>query len=249
MKHTLKPIEENWRGGLASLRFLLGTPKAMKRIARGSQVGRPARAPLEQLCAAFLEDCRLEVALDGKMPPAGSGCVLSHNETSFADMAAYFVAIWPHVDRLAGADIYRHIPFARKACEKLDIELVARGNRRSTDLLVERMVAAAREGERVGWGGEGRLYGRDGVGRFKVGGSIIAIRAKVPIVPVVIQGGHHAMKLGTFRARQGSIRIRFCDPVSTQGYDEADARELANKLQRIVSENYTTLSDDREINR
>ncbi|MEW9922488.1 lysophospholipid acyltransferase family protein [Marimonas sp. MJW-29] len=243
MTHALRSIEENWRGGKASLRFLTGAPLAMSRIARGAHVGRQARAPLERLFVTYLEDCRFEITVEGDIPAAGTGCILSHNETSFADLAAYFVAIWPHVDRLAGADVYRHIPFARKACEKLDIELVSRGNRRSTDPLVDRMVAAAKDGKRVGWGGEGKLSGRDGIGRFKVGGSIIAIRAKAPIIPVVIQGGHHAMRLGTVRARPGKIRVRFCKPVSTETYDEADARELADKLQRIVSENYAALSD------
>ncbi|WP_400085011.1 lysophospholipid acyltransferase family protein [Yoonia sp. R78084] len=243
MTHALKSIQENWRGGKASLRFLLGTPAAMGRIARGAQVGRLARTPLESLFAKYLEDCRFEVIVEGEIPAAGTGCILSHNETSFADLAAYFVAIWPHVDRLAGADVYRHIPFARKACAKIDIELVARGNRRSTDPLVDRMVAAAKAGKRVGWGGEGRLSGRDGVGRFKVGGSIIAIRAKAPVIPVVIHGGHHAMQLGTVRARPGKIHVRFCKPVSTEHYEEADARDLADKLQQVVSENYTALSE------
>lgn len=241
--HALKSIEENWRGGKASLRFLLGAPVAMGSIARGSQVGRQARAPLENLFATYLEDCRFDVAVEGDIPAPGTGCVLSHNETSFADLAAYFVAIWPHVDRLAGADVYRHLPFARKACAKIDIELVARGNRRSTDPLVDRMVAAAKAGKRVGWGGEGKLSGRDGIGRFKVGGSIIAIRAKAPIIPVVIHGGHHAMRLGTVRARPGKIRIRFCRPISTQHYAEGDARDLADKLQQVVSDNYAALSD------
>ncbi len=243
MTHALKSIEENWRGGKASLRFLLGAPAALGRIARGAQVGRQARAPLENLFATYLEDCRFEVAVEGDIPAEGTGCVLSHNETSFADLAAYFVAIWPHVDRLAGADVYRHLPFARKACAKIDIELVARGNRKSTDPLVDRMVAAAQAGKRVGWGGEGRLSGCDGVGRFKVGGSLIAIRANAPVVPVVIHGGHHAMRLGTVRARPSQIRVRFCKPVSTEAYKEADARDLADELQRVVSENYAALSD------
>ena len=244
MTHALKSVQENWRGGKASLRFLVGAPVAMGRIARGSQVGSQARAPLERLFAKYIEDCRFEVAVEGDIPAAGTGCIISHNETSFADLAAYFVAIWPHVDRLAGADVYRHIPFAQKACEKLDIELVSRGNRRSTDPLVDRMVAAAKDGKRVGWGGEGKLSGRDGIGRFKVGGSIIAIRAQVPIIPVVIQGGHHVMRLGTVRARPGKIRVRFCKPVSTDAYDESDARELADRLHRVVSENYAALSDN-----
>ena len=149
MMHALKSIEQNWRGGKASLRFLLGAPAAMGRIAH---VGRQARAPLESLFARYAEDCGFEVAVEGDIPAAGTGCILSHNETSFADVAAYFVAIWPHVDRLAGADVYRHIPFARKACAKVDIELVARGNRRSTDPLIDRMAAAAKAGFRVGMG-------------------------------------------------------------------------------------------------
>lgn len=243
MMHALKSIEQNWHGGKASLRFLLGAPSAMGKIARGAHVGRQARAPLESVFARYFEDCRFEVSVEGDIPAAGTGCVLSHNETSFADVAAYFAAIWPHVDRLAGADLYRYIPFARKACPKIDIELVARGNRSSTDPLIDRMVAAAKAGKRVGWGGEGRLSGRDGGGRFKVGGSIIAIRANTPIIPVVIHGGHHAMRLGTVRARPGKIRVRFCKPVSTEHYEEAEARDLADKLQQVVSENYAALSE------
>ena len=76
-----------------------------------------------------------------------------------------------------------------------------------------------------------------------MGGSIIAIRANTPIIPVVIHGGHHAMRLGTVRARPGKIRVRFCKPVSTEHYEEADARDLADKLQRVVAKNYAALSD------
>ena len=51
------------------------------------------------------------------------------------------------------------------------------------------------------------------------------------------------MQLGTVRARPGTIRVRFCKPVSTEHYEEADARDLADKLQQVVSENYVALSD------
>lgn len=242
MPQAAKSFQENWRGGTASLRFLLNTPVAMARIARGAETGRPARAPVETLFSTFLRDCRFDVVVEGDSPAPGTGCILSHNETSFADIAAYFTTVWPHVDRLAGADLYRIIPFARAACAKLDIELVARGKRHSTDLLVTRMVAAAQSGLRVGWGGEGKLSGRDGVDRFKVGGSLMAIRAGVPIIPVAIYGGHSAMRLGTVRARPGTIRVRFCPPVSSAPYAQANARDLADTVQKIVTEAYADLA-------
>jgi 1-acyl-sn-glycerol-3-phosphate acyltransferase len=243
--HATRTIAENWRGGHASLQFLFGAPVAFGRVALGAKCGEEARAPIASLFSKFMKTCQFEVLVEGDVPPPGTGCVLCHNETSFADVAAYFVAIWPHVDLLTGADLYGYIPFARRACQKVGIEMVARGKRSATDLLVDRMVAAVENGDRVGWGGEGRLSGMDGVGRFKVGGSLIAIRAKAPVVPVVIHGGHHAMPLGTICAQPGEIRVRFCTPVPTDGYAETDAREFADKLQAIISQNYIEMSKRR----
>ena len=82
----------------------------------------------------------------------------------------------------------------------------------------------------------------DGVGRFKVGGSLFAIRAKAPVISVVIQGGHRAMPLGSVRAQPGAIRIRFCDQVPTEGCAEADARDFADRLQAVFAENYAEMS-------
>lgn len=235
-------IVETWRGGRASARFLLGMPVALGRAARGPARGRAARTPLAANFARFLQACRIGVAVEGTPPPPGSGCVLSHNESSFADIAAYFEAVWPHVDRLAGADLYAYLPFARAACRALEIELVARGNRAATSGLLDRMVAAVAAGERLGWGGEGRLYGRDGVGHFKRGSCLIAIRAGAPLVPVAIQGGHGLMPLGSLRARPGTLRVRFCAPVPTAGLGEGDARALADHVQAVVAGAYREMA-------
>lgn len=234
-----------WRGGSASLRFLVGAPVAFAQVARTAATSDHARQPLERHFSMFLRTCRINVSVEGKVPEAGKGCVVSHNETSFADVAAYFVAIWPHIDRLAGADIYGYFPFARAACRRVDIELVARGNRKATDPLVARMVSAVMEGGRVGWGAEGRLSGKDGIGPFKVGASLIAIRAQSPVVPVVIHGGHDAMPLGSIRARSGEIRVRFCEPVPTKGLVEADARAFSERLRADFVRNYRELADQR----
>ncbi|NKX45509.1 lysophospholipid acyltransferase family protein [Roseicyclus persicicus] len=238
----MSAITDTWRGGRASLAFLLGAPLAFGRTAAGSERGVAARVPVTGLFSRFLDACGMTVTVEGDPPAPGTGCVICHNETSFADVAAYFMAVWPHVDRLAGADLYGYIPFARSACRKVDIEMVARGNRGATTLLLDRMVAAVQDGERVGWGGEGRLVGTDGVGRFKLGSSLIAIRAQAPLVPVAIHGGHRALPLGTMRARPGEIRVRFCPPVPTAGCAEADARDVADALQAVVARAYGDLA-------
>jgi 1-acyl-sn-glycerol-3-phosphate acyltransferase len=233
---------EYWRGGAASLRFVAGLPFRFARMAHRGRDRDQARLMLERHCARFLDTCRVSVSVEGAVPEPGQGCVVCHNETSFIDVAAYFVAIWPHVDRVAGAEFYGHVPFSGPAFRKIGVEMVARGNRTRTDLLLARMVTAVRQGERVGWSGEGRLSGQDGIGPFKVGASLIAIRAQAPVIPVVIHGGHGAMPLGTFRARSRTVRIRFSDPMPTAGYTEADARAFADRLRQEIVRTYDDMS-------
>lgn len=242
MRTLAGKIGEYRRGGAGSLRFISGLPFRLARIAHGAVDRHHARDLIGRHCARFLETCRVRVSVEGEVPEPGRGCIVCHNETSFIDVAAYFVGIWPNVDRVAGADFYGYFPFSKVAFQKAGIEIVARGNRKLTDLLLERMVFAVRQGERIGWGGEGRLSGQDGVGPFKVGASLIAIRAQAPVIPVAIHGGHGAMPLGTFRARSGEVRIRFCDPVPTTGYAETDTRAFADRLREEIVRNYNDLS-------
>ncbi len=238
---------EYWRGIRASLGFLLGVPFVNARIVLGAKGRDAARDLLARHFARFLVTCDVSVSVEGDMPAPGTGCILCYNETSFVDVAAYCSTLWPHVDWAAAADLYAYLPFARAACRRAAIELVPRGNRQGTDLLLERMVAAVGQGARVAWGGEGRLHGKDGIGRFKVGASLIAIRAQAPVIPVVFCGGHRAMPLGSVRARAGEVRIRFCAPVPTAGLTEADAREFTDRLQAEFVRNYNEMAKEMRI--
>lgn len=242
MTRMTTALVQNVRGGWATLKFALNMPVAIAQAGRLSSGETVVRDPVTGLFDRFLKTCRVSVTVEGDPPEPGQGCVLSHNETSFADIAAYFMTVWPHVDRLAGADVYRHIPFSKGAYGKLAIEMVPRGNRAATEVLLRHMVAAVQSGERIGWGGEGRLFGQDGVGHFKVGGSLIAIRAQVPVVPVAIYGGHRAMRLGSIRACPGDIRIRFCKPIPTDGLTESDARGFADALRAEIARNYDDMA-------
>lgn len=239
-------IGECWRGGSASLQFLLGAPLANARVALTATTKEEARAIVARHFSRFLDRCGVRVSVDGAFPEPGKGCVLCYNETSFVDVAAFSVTMWPHVDRAAAADLYAYVPGARAACRKAAIELVPRGNRAGTDHLLDRMIEAVKRGERVAWGGEGRLSGIDGVSRFKVGASLIAIRARVPVIPVIFQGGHDVMRLGALRARPGEVRIRFGTPVPTLGYADTDAREFADRLQAIAARTYAELAREEQ---
>ena len=157
-------------------------------------------------------------------------------------MFALNAVMWRHQERGSAADVFAYIPTVRAACVYTGIALVPRGSRQKAEPVITELVEAAKAGERVSWGGEGGFSGFDGVKRFKVGSSVIAIRAQVPLVPVAFQGGFQAMSPRTLRARAGSVlRVRFGAPLSTQGLTEDSARELADRAQAAVSAMYAEL--------
>lgn len=238
---TIHALPEIFRGGRASAAWLLGAPFVNLRIVRSAADAQQARRLIQRHFARFLETCRIGVDISGSAPRPGTGCVLCYNEASFADVAAFGVVMWPHIDRAAAADLYAYIPLGRSATRKAAIELVPRGNRSGTDRLIEAMVARVRAGERLAWGGEGRISGRDGVARFKIGASLIAIRAQAPLIPVTFFGGHRALPLGSIRARPGTIRVHFGTPIATAGLLDRDARDLADRTQAVIAKTYAEL--------
>lgn len=236
----MNAITQTIRGAYASLAWLSGAPFVTRQMARADHKDQ-ARDFLRDHCARFQRHCGFDIRLDGPPPPPGRGCVIVYNEASFIDSISYAVTMWPHVDRAAIADIYAVVPYARKAMERAQIEMVPRGDRAGTERVMAQVVEAVQNGERLAWGGEGRIHGQDGIGRFKVGSALIAIRAQVPLVPVVFHGGHQIMPLRSIRARPATMRIRFGDPISTKGISEEGARELVDHLQGVSSRIYAEL--------
>jgi len=241
--HRMGAIIEIKRGLVACAQWIFGAPLANARVAYFAKSKQEGRVILAHHCQRFLNTCRISVELEGQLPPPGQGCVLCHNESSFPDLMAYMTEVLDHVDRAAAADLYKFFPFARAAFARIDFDLVQRGNRAATDVLLDKMVERIRCGQRIAWGGEGRLSGIDGIRRFKIGASLIAIRSGAPVIPVAFHGGHNTMPLGSIRARPGTIRIRIGKPIPTIGLTEDDARAFADKLRDCLSDMYANAAE------
>ena len=72
------------------------------------------------------------------------------------------------------------------------------------------------------------------VARFRGGIVMLAIEAGLPIVPVSVEGTRHVMLKGRLMTCPGHVRVRVLPPVSTNGYEASQARELAGVIERQV---------------
>jgi len=118
--------------------------------------------------------------------------------------------------------------------------------RRSGHLLVDR-----KRPDRAGILGRWRALVKDGLsliifpegtrsadGRlapFKAGSFLLAIEAKLPIVPVSVDGTRLVMHKGELTTRPGAVRLTLHPPVETESLDVSAARDLAEQVRGVVA--------------
>jgi 1-acyl-sn-glycerol-3-phosphate acyltransferase len=118
--------------------------------------------------------------------------------------------------------------------------------RRSGHLLVDR-----RRPDRAGILGRWRVLVQEGLsliifpegtrsadGRlaaFKAGSFLLAIEAKLPIVPVSVDGTRLVMHKGDLTTKPGAVRLTVHPPVETEALDVSAARDLAEQVRDVVA--------------
>ncbi len=70
---------------------------------------------------------------------------------------------------------------------------------------------------------------------FKSGAMVLAIKARVPIVPVAILGTHEILAKGKLWSQPGRILIRLGKPLDTMQFKLADKQDLAARLHQEVA--------------
>jgi 1-acyl-sn-glycerol-3-phosphate acyltransferase len=148
--------------------------------------------------------------------------------------------VWRRSERNVMAAEFAYIPLFSQLARRTGMVMVRRGNRASADRMLDELAAYASSGGRVAIAPQGRMA-REGVGRFKRGGFLIAIRAGVPVIPMAIRGGLEIMSPWSLRLRPGTLHYRVGEPISVAGLTEADAPALAERAREIVARMYAAM--------
>jgi 1-acyl-sn-glycerol-3-phosphate acyltransferase len=113
---------------------------------------------------------------------------------------------------------------------------------------VEAMNQAAqriREGMSVVIFPEGSRSPDGSIQPFKKGGFTLAMKAKVPIIPISIAGSREIMPKDRLTASPGEIRIRVGNPIETEPYSLKDRPVLMEKVSETISRNFELITPNR----
>lgn len=180
---------------------------------------------------------RLIVRREGSFR-AGPAIVCA-NHQSFLDSILVGLAVRPRV-RFVMTELYADVPFLKWffRWHRIIIVSEAKANRE----MYRKSLAALREGDVLGIFPEGQISLDGALHPFMPGALSLAMRERVPIVPVALIGAHRAMHRSMRFPRPRKIRVRVGAPIAPDDLFPADVPRSealsigAERLQARVAE-------------
>jgi 1-acyl-sn-glycerol-3-phosphate acyltransferase len=137
------------------------------------------------------------------------------------------------------------IPFFGWTMAAVGYISVDRGGTRDTVEAMNEAAQKIRDGMSVVIFPEGSRSPDGSIQPFKKGGFTLAIKSKVPIVPIAISGSRDIMPKDKFTATSGEIRMLMGHPIETESYSLKDRESLMKKVRETISKNFRYLSEKR----
>ncbi len=190
---------------------------------------------------ALLAD-RVKVNIEGIDHLNGTGpYIFMSNHQSYYDVFTLLGRLPYQFKWLVKKELFS-IPFFGWTMAAVGYISLDRGGTRGT---VEAMNDAARrirDGMSVVIFPEGSRSPDGSIQPFKKGGFTLAIKSKVPIVPIAISGTRDIMPKDKLTVAPGEIRMRVGQPIETGSYSLKDREFLMEKVRETISENFKLIS-------
>ncbi len=185
---------------------------------------------------------RVKVRVEGMEDLNGKGpYIFMSNHQSAYDIFTLLGHLPYHFKWLAKKELFS-IPFFGWTMAAVGYISIDRGGTRDT---VEAMNVAAqkiREGMSVVIFPEGSRSPDGSIQPFKKGGFTLAIKSKVPIVPIAISGSRDIMPKDKLTATAGEIRVFVGPPIEIQHYSLKDRESLMKQVRETISKNFQLIS-------
>ena len=158
--------------------------------------------------------------------------VFAANHQSIYDIPIVFASL-PFQLRIVAKQSLGQIPFMGWHLHRAGHLLVNRKNPGPD--IVQKMARLVREGSSLIVFPEGTRSVDGQLGRFKKGSFLVALDAKLPVVPVTIAGSQHVMRKGRLMVRPADVQLTVHDPVPTAELPREEVPRLAERVRGAVA--------------
>jgi len=131
-----------------------------------------------------------------------------------------------------------NVPFLGPACDKLEHIFIDRSN---TQAALESINGAKKRivnGTSVLFFPEGTRNSSGKMLPFKKGAFKFALDLNLPILPVTIVGTEKVLPKGTINLLPGEVEMKIHEPISVEGYDDANIEGLMQKARQVIQSGF-----------
>lgn len=171
----------------------------------------------------------VRVRVEGRQRVPACACLFVANHTSSADAPAVVGAIPRRVAILLKESLFKW-PIAGQAFALAGFIPVNRVDRDSAIASVEKATESLRRGQSFLIYPEGTRSPDGRLQAFKKGAVVMAIKAGVPIVPIVCSGAHRVMRKRSLQIHAGEILVEFLEPIDSWQYSFEERDELNDRV-------------------
>ena len=162
---------------------------------------------------------------------AGRSYVFAANHQSIYDIPIVFASI-PFQLRIVAKESLGRIPFMGWHLHRAGHLLVDRKNPGAD--IVEKMKRLVSESSSLIVFPEGTRSVDGRLGRFKKGSFLVALDARLPVVPITIDGSRQVMKKGRLMVCPGEVRLTVHEPMPTDGVARDEVFRFAERVREII---------------
>ncbi|MDQ3265253.1 MAG: 1-acyl-sn-glycerol-3-phosphate acyltransferase [Myxococcota bacterium] len=155
------------------------------------------------------------------------------NHQSAADIPALFMALPVDVRYVAKKQL-QYVPFLGWYLLLARYPLVDRGNRTKAIASLKKAAQQIRGGVSIIAYAEGTRSADGSVLPFKKGPFALALEARVPVVPVTIEGAQKLMPKGSWRVHPQAVKVKIGKPIDLSGYGDDERERLAQDVRAVV---------------
>jgi 1-acyl-sn-glycerol-3-phosphate acyltransferase len=173
------------------------------------------RALARQVCRVYFALCGLPVRVRNIERLPSGACIIVANHASYVDGPLLFASLPPRFGFVIKKEASR-IPLGGFLLRRLGHHVVERKNRHEGASDARRILRAVEQGQAVAFFPEGTFVAEPGLGRFHSDAFAAAVRAGVPIAPVVIRGTRKVLRCGQILPRRGRVEVEALAPLNAE---------------------------------
>ena len=168
-----------------------------------------------------------------KLPKNGP-VVFIANHQSYADILTFLYCIKNHQVAFIAKDALEKIPIFGKWIKRIRGIFMHREDARSSLMTIKQGVQYLNDGFSLIIFPEGTRSHSSQMAEFKAGSFKLATKAKVPIVPVTLDGGYHMYEETGAVLPGQTINFIVHDPIETAGMSRQEMADIHTKVEEIV---------------